>query len=69
MSLVVQNMLLIIFGIPIKKSFEPIQRRMDIFYAGINSLDSGAIAANAEFEKPKEGIWIIEYGAFYGCLQ
>ena len=54
--------------IPIKKSFEPIQRRMDIFYAGINSLDSGAIAANAEFEKPKEGIWISSMGHFMGVF-
>ena len=26
--------------VPIKNSFEPVQRRMDIFYAGINSLDN-----------------------------
>ena len=54
--------------IPIKKSFEPIQRRMDIFYAGINSLDSGAITTDAEFEKPIEGKWISSMGHFMGVF-
>ena len=42
--------------VPIKNSFEPIQRRMDIFYAGINSLDNN------------EGKWVTSMGHFMGVF-
>jgi len=42
--------------LPIKNSFEPIQRRMDIFYAGINSLDNN------------EGKWVTSMGHFMGVF-
>ena len=42
--------------IPIKNSFKPIQRRMDIFYAGINSLDIN------------EGKWVTSMGHFMGVF-
>ena len=41
---------------PMKHSFLPIQRRMDIFYAGINSLDNN------------EGIWVTSMGHFMGVF-
>ena len=41
---------------PIKDSFSPIQRRMDIFYAGINSHDI------------KEGKWVSSMGHFMGIF-
>ena len=41
---------------PIKDSFSPIQRRLDIFYAGINSLDKN------------EGKWISSMGHFMGVF-
>ena len=43
--------------VPIKNSFEPIQRRMDIFYAGINSLDNN------------EGKWVTSMGHFMGVFK
>ena len=42
--------------VPIKNSFKPIQRRIDIFYAGINSLDNN------------EGIWVTSMGHFMGVF-
>ena len=42
--------------IPIKNSFKPIQRRMDIFYAGINSLDIN------------EGKWVTSMGHLMGVF-
>ena len=42
--------------VPIKNSFEPIQRRIDIFYAGINSLDNN------------EGKWVTSMGHFMGVF-
>ena len=42
--------------VPIKNSFEPIQRRMDIFYAGINSLDD------------HEGKWVTSMGHLMGVF-
>ena len=42
--------------VPIKNSFKPIQRRMDIFYAGINSLDNN------------EGKWVTSMGHFMGVF-
>ena len=42
--------------VPIKNSFEPIQRRMDIFYAGINSLDNN------------EGKWVTSMGHLMGVF-
>jgi len=41
---------------PIKNSFRPIQRRMDIFYAGINSLDNN------------EGKWVTSMGHIMGVF-
>ena len=41
---------------PIKDSFSPIQRRLDIFYAGINSLDKN------------KGKWISSMGHFMGVF-
>lgn len=41
---------------PIKNSFTPIQRRMDIFYAGINSLDN------------QEGKWVTSMGHLMGVF-
>ena len=41
---------------PIKDSFSPIQRRMDIFYAGINSRDIN------------EGKWVSSMGHFMGIF-
>ena len=43
--------------IPIKNSFNPIQRRMDIFYAGINSLDNN------------EGKWVTSMGHLMGVFK
>ena len=43
--------------VPIKNSFEPVQRRMDIFYAGINSLDNN------------EGKWVTSMGHFMGVFK
>ncbi len=42
--------------VPIKNSFKPIQRRMDIFYAGINSLDTN------------EGKWVTSMGHLMGIF-
>ncbi|MDA9678932.1 nuclear transport factor 2 family protein [bacterium] len=42
--------------IPIKDSFNPIQRRLDIFYAGINSLDEN------------RGVWISSMGHLMGVF-
>jgi len=52
-----------VFWQPLREAFSPLQRRPDIFLAGINEVDKDEVDAN-----PDDKVWVCTMGHFFGLF-